>query len=174
MTRVSLLKRMDTCFGIEQEHFLFRDGHCPSAEDITALFDILLKQGFDPLASNTNGQLLSVALKTPFGGLALKNDFCTHILEAAFPPLQSPAHFRELYNTLKEHLGVTLRSCGLQIHYGAVLPAVPTGTILRLSYQDHEGERMEKLLTRALPTSPLADLTFPSRNLCHASSFADR
>lgn len=147
-------------FGIEQEHFIFRDGKSPTLQEIFLFFNALKKEGFSEHVTDSNGRPLSVALGTSHGQVIIKNDFCTHILEIAFPPLNSVLVFERLYKEVVGRIGDSLSTVGCNIKYGGSLDHVPIETVLVPNDNNHNKARLEHLLNRPLPNRRYTDRKF--------------
>lgn len=150
-------------FGIEQEHFVFHcNGETPSHEVIDELWRLLLGQGFQIQATNPSGRVLSIWKQTEWGPLVILNDSCTHIVEVAFPKIDSLDTFRKLYEETWEALEQHMRSLDLQIRYGGALPQAPAITHWRPKNSDPTGERLIAFTKREPIYNPLFSPDFPA------------
>lgn len=144
-----------TTIGVEQEHFVFRNGLPPQPADMEALFRMLTAKGFAVCDYRHDGTIGAVSQPTSSGPVIIKNDGCTHVLEVAFPPLFHPGHLRTLYEDVWGSLQASLDRLGMTIQYGGCLEQLPPGTVL---YPPTEAaqRRQQKLLKRPLPDAPFA------------------
>ncbi|MHB9133486.1 MAG: hypothetical protein ACYDBB_20670 [Armatimonadota bacterium] len=118
-------------FGIEQEQFIFHEeGTPPRKRDIAALFDALMGCGFSPGVTIGSGELISVERATATGPLVVKNDYCTHILEFALPPMRHLDELVACYTEVSALINGLLRRVGMQIVPGGALEQVPAGTVV--------------------------------------------
>jgi len=92
--------------GIEHEFFIQRlDGDIPSSTDLKLFFEKLKKYNFREYAPKENTTL---SKDYEDGYVAINNDFCTHILEIAFPPVfdleKSKDMFLDVFNIVEKCL----------------------------------------------------------------------
>lgn len=132
--------------GIEQEHFIAKDGRAPTLSEMANVFQSLVTQGYRP-ARSAKGLLAQVNTDVPGGYIAIKNDCSTGIIEVAFPPFRDPLPLKELYERTWGHIRDSLTMHGMTIiHGGRLHPPLPGLHLL-----DFPG--MEWLTTRPMPPS---------------------
>ena len=108
--------------GVEQEHFIFlENGSVPSLAQMSDVFRDLAAAGYRPRKITNDGNILSVNRDVGTGYSSIKNDFCTHVLEAALSPCVSASELEELYIETWHHLAIALRNHGISIRSGAAL-----------------------------------------------------
>jgi len=148
-------------YGIEQEQFIFHaDGTPPSREEIIAVFETLAARGMAPKAYDEEGTLIAVKRETPHGPLVMKNDFCSHIFEIAFPPVRSVAEFTAVYREAEALVREVMDEFGISVHPGGSLPAMPPEIVLRASDSDDVQKRMDLYDDRPLPRRPFSHRFF--------------
>lgn len=143
-------------FGVEQEHFVFRnDGLAPTDEDMELLYDQLEKIGWTERLRDDNGMTLKVTRTTASGEVAVKSDFCSHILEIVYSPHSSVGCFvfawEEAMSAVREAIGLS----SLRVVYGGVINQPPLRVHLRRSDTDVDGRRMALFLNRPRTGKPL-------------------
>lgn len=109
--------------GIEHEFFILKDGLPPSIQDINNLMLKLKSQGFYNF--NEKEDPLKVSKEVESGYIAVNNDFCTHILEIAFPP---QSNIEKLFQILNEHYELikkSLNELGMTIQPGGLIELSP-------------------------------------------------
>ncbi len=109
-------------FGLEQEHFILKDGAAPNSDDIVELFNRLSRRGLGVYNKPTDGTAGVVALETRFGRLEIKTDGFTHVLEVAFPPLRYPAELITLYDDAWGGIRQEIEPMGMTLQMGGCLP----------------------------------------------------
>ncbi|MHB0939416.1 MAG: hypothetical protein ACYC6A_23730 [Armatimonadota bacterium] len=153
------LRQLD--YGIEQEQFIFHlDGTPPSREETIAVFETLATRGMTPKAYHQSGELLAVKREMPGGPLVMKNDFCSHIFEIAFPPVRSVDEFTEIYHEAEVLATEVLAGFGLRVRPGGSLAAMPEEIVLRASDSDDVQKRMDHYDSRPLPKRPFSHRFF--------------
>lgn len=81
--------------GIEHEFFvLSKQDAVPSKSMILKLFNLLRAYGFNEYIKKDN---LTLSKDYCGGYVAISNDFCTHILEIAFPPVEELSEFEKMF-----------------------------------------------------------------------------
>jgi len=149
---------LSSSFGVEQEHFIFRDGLPPSRSDVESLFLHLSRFGY-VAKHDATGSLRGAAKKTRFGSVAVMPDFCTHILELVFPPLRSFDEFYVLYEQSLGEVQAALTALGMSIVYGGSLPNVPVSSEIFYSSPAAQ-DRGALFVDRILPSAPFANRLF--------------
>lgn len=150
-------------FGVEQEHFVFHgDGSPPTHAEIDELWSSLCLKGFKTRGVDDNGRVLSIDRETPWGTLVLMNDSCTHIVEAAFPKMNSLQDFRELYSYTWGQVSEHLAKLGLAIQPGGALAKAPLEVFWRPKETDHQSVRLYTLVNRPPLPDPLFNPSFPA------------
>ncbi|MBL0941238.1 MAG: hypothetical protein IBJ00_00680 [Alphaproteobacteria bacterium] len=146
-------------FGLEQEHFIFKDGVPPTKKDVEDFFILLNNYGYLVQVRNEEGKIGAIAKNTKYGLITIKNDFCTHILEVAFPPLQNLLNLEILYVETWNLISSQLRRLGIKIHYGGVLKELPNNTILYTPDQS-AALRQSRLIQREVPSLKYSEVKF--------------
>lgn len=141
-------------FGVEHEVFISSNG-VPEISTIERLWKEAVSRGGIPIAPGN--EVLGVGFQTDFGLATVHNDFCTHIIEIAFPPVETDSEFELLADDLWRRLDPCLRAAGITVVPGATLPQVPRGTILRPSLSDPTGGRLRAILGRRRSDSAYSD-----------------
>lgn len=131
--------------GIEQEHFVFKQGRAPTREEMHEVFRELTVHGFSSRKTDSAGRPLQVNRDVGTGYVAIKNDYCTHIIEAALPASSDPEELREVYVDTWSCINEVLARHDMHIHYGAILSSLPDPLHLM------PNERLEWQLNRPLP-----------------------
>lgn len=146
-------------FGVEQEHFILKNGKPPQHTDIEDLFNLLRQNGFYPICINGDGKIGTIAKETTHGTLSIKNDFCTHILEVAFPPLSNLNDFICYYEENFETIKAALFSLGMNIEYGGILHTLPNEVIL---YAPNQATtiRQQRLVNRYVEPKRFSEVKF--------------
>lgn len=139
-------------FGVETEHFLFREARPASQNDINELFAQLRSEGFQPGPCDGDSQLRYMWRPTKAGPVVLKTDYCTHIVEGAFPPVTDVGLFCSLYDEYWRVLNGCVRTLGLRILPGAVLSDVPD--VIFFATDPDDGERLRRLNERSVTLGP--------------------
>jgi hypothetical protein len=153
------VRRLD--YGIEQEQFAFKaDGVPPSREEIIGVLETLAARGMAPKAYDREGTLIAVKRETPDGPLVMKNDFCSHIFEMAFPPVRSVAAFTGIYREAEVLAREVLGGFGISAQPGGSLAAMPREIVQRASDSDHVQKRMDRYEGRPLPRRPFSHRYF--------------
>lgn len=147
-------------FGVEHERFVFGPDRPPTDAAIGTFFDLLLAAGGRCTHRDRLGRCLTVKLSVDEHEVSIKNDFCSHIVETVFPPLQRAATFRHLFDQVDRRLNLAAKGSGLRFLGGSVLGDVPPKTVLRPSDTDAQGQRLRELIDRPLPNSRLAEPCF--------------
>jgi len=148
-------------YGIEQEQFIFNaDGTPPSREQIIGVFQMLASRGMAAKAYHKNGELLAVKREMPNGLLMMKNDFCSHIFEIAFPPVRGVAEFTAIYHEAEGLAREVLAGFGLHVRPGGALAVMPEQIVLRASDSDDVQKRMDNYDGRPLPKRPFSHRFF--------------
>ncbi len=112
--------------GIEQEHFVFhKSGRPPNLLETANFFKSLHALGYSPRPGHGTNEGLNANLDFSDGYISIKNDFCTHLVEVAFPPTNEPEKLLQLYEKTWAQIKASLKSLDLLIHYGAVIDPVP-------------------------------------------------
>lgn len=143
-------------FGVEQEHFVFhKEGRPPTHSEIDLLWENLIRKDYQVQGTNQEGRVLSVQIATDFGPLVIANDSCTHLIETAFPKMNSLVAFRKLYEEVWNSLKKQFQLLGLEIRYGGCLPKAPAETYWRPKSTDSKGARLKKILHRRAIDDPL-------------------
>jgi hypothetical protein len=139
-----------TSFGLEQEHFILKNGAAPSPGDIVELFTRLSRRGLGVYERTTDGTAGVVALVTRSGRLEIKTDGFTHVLEVAFPPLRYPSEMLMLYDEAWGGILQEIEPLGLALQMGGCLSNELTD---RQSFPVSADslERQRVLLTREIP-----------------------
>jgi hypothetical protein len=133
-------------FGVETEHFIQRGETPASGEDLADFFHALPQDKFDVAKAGGDTSPLFAAARSALGPCEIKPDYCSHILELAFPPLSSLCLFRELW---EEYWGIvisTLARVGLHVRQGSVLPEVSND--IDFCHPRHAPERLEQFNQR--------------------------
>lgn len=105
--------------GIEHEFFILdtRD-RVPDKHVLTHFFHVLGRKGFK--AFNPEKPFV-LSRDVGEGYIAVSNDFCSHILEIAFPPVVDLVASEEMFLSVLEEIESCLSICGLSIKKGAYL-----------------------------------------------------
>jgi hypothetical protein len=142
-------------FGLEQEHFILKNGAAPSPADVVELFTRLARRGLGVYERPTDGTAGVVALETRSGRLEIKTDGFTHVLEVAFPPLRYPSELLTLYNEVWGGIRQEIEPLGLALQMGGCLP---DELVDRQSFPVSADslERQRVLLTREMPHEPFS------------------
>lgn len=113
-------------FGVEQEHFIFnQDGSVPSSDQMQSVFAELIRRGYVAKKLSATQRVLQVNKDIGEGFVSVKNDFCTHLIEAAFPPCRSADEFKAIYKDVWSDVSQALDSQGIQIRLGGWLGRIP-------------------------------------------------
>jgi len=115
----------DIGIGIEQEHFIFKGSEAPCLEDIKTVFAELCDGEYHVRASDSDNRPLAVNHDMAGGYIAIKNDFCTHILEVSLPPLKSVVTLSNIYNDTWGMLDAVLKKHGIHRKLGGSLSSLP-------------------------------------------------
>lgn len=142
-------------FGIEQEHFIFKNGKAPEKDEMHMFFYKLNKYGFKTSEINSENNIGTVIKETKNGSVFIKNDFCTHILEIVFPPLENVSDFLSIYDETLSIIQAVLTELGIEIHYGGCLSSLPEKINL-YAPNSHTSLRQELLINRQLTLHTLA------------------
>jgi len=112
--------------GLEQEHFIFsKERLAPSLDQIKGVFEGLLGSGFIARKVDTDGRPLTVNQDLGAGYVSVKNDYATHIIEAAFPPISTPSELKSLYEDTWGRIRFEAKKNGLFIENGALISTQP-------------------------------------------------
>lgn len=153
------IRRLD--YGIEQERFVFKAGGAPpSREEIVGVFQALVDRRMAPKAYDDEGGLIAVKRGTSTGLLVMKNDFCSHIFEVAFPPFRTVEQFRALYRETDELVRDVLAGFGIAVQPGGSLASLPEEIVFRPSDSNYIDKRMDIFFARPLPARPFSHRLF--------------
>ncbi len=100
-------------------------------------------------ASDSAGRAHSRSMRTPLGPVEIKTDSCTHILEAAYPPLASLQELRQVHAWADAALASRAAAHGLVLRHGCHAPTVPLP--IRLRPKPGGQERLRDHLSLGLP-----------------------
>ena len=135
--------------GIEQERFIFHEnGTAPTLDEIKSVFENLISNGFIARKLDYDGRPLAVNQDSEFGYLSIKNDFATHIVEAAFPPISDSVDLMIYMDKTWLAISRAASTVGLRIQEGALISQLPP----RFQLVPHE--RREWLPNRVVPKVP--------------------
>jgi hypothetical protein len=172
-------------FGVEQEHFVFHPGKRPPSHRTTELlWDLLIaNSGFSPRSTTSSGMRLSIERDSQYGPIVISNDSCTHIIEVAFPKMDSIDAFAELYQTTWQTLEEHLRELELEIYLGSSIDdcwpqnsafvkdencsnTIDLDDVSVINWRpkesEPEGTRLKKFLQRQRLEDPLFTQSFPA------------
>lgn len=151
-------------FGVEQECFVFNAaGGVPANADIDAFYQRLQACGFWPSHWHSeSGQVLAASKSTDSGQLRVSNDFATHLVEVAFPPLEDLTYFKEAYEEAFSQVAGCLDASELLLMPSASLASLPASPTLRASPTDPTGDRLRVVIQRPATDSPHFDPLFPA------------
>lgn len=145
-------------FGVEHEFFvLAKDNSPPELSQMHDYF-VRIAEANHGKTSYRHNIASSVLIPTTFGNLEIKNDYCTHILEFAFPPVIQPSDFITLFADIENQTRHLFDVLGLTVVPGGVIE-IPREFHICPSHDD-SGQRTKQVLSRALPHKPLANLNF--------------
>ena len=148
-------------FGIEQERFIFTAGGVPpTLEEINGVFEALLARGMTSKAHDREAGLIAVKRETATGPLVIKNDFCSHIFEVAYPPVRTVEEFAAIYGEVEEEIQTVLRGFGIAIRPGGALATMPQTIVYRPSDSDYVRKRMVQYDERPVPKRPFSHRFF--------------
>lgn len=149
-------------FGVEHEFFIFGENEePPTVVQTELLFRILHSKGFTP--NPKTNSLLTAHKDSKEGFVSIKNDFCTHILEVAFPPFTKKEEFSGMFESTMQIIDETLRELGLARRKNSILNtpplnqtiiSCPRGTWM-LNREVPEKKYAEKLLTTKLVSTQI-------------------
>jgi gamma-glutamylcysteine synthetase len=140
--------------GVEQEFFIFgSNGETPTLEKMGEFFRFLGTLGYRLSSFSMDGLPQSANFDYEFGYVSVKNDFCTHIIEFALPPVSDPLQFSEIYLKTLNDIETALKSILLSIRKGSTLPTFPSDTVFIPGHS-----RLEWFRGRELPL-PKSHLT---------------
>jgi hypothetical protein len=149
------------CVGIEEEVFVLRGGIPAPLKEVRSIFHDILSQGFHTAHSDGQGLPVQVNLELRNGYVAVKNDYCSHILEIAFPPENDPTQFAAIYEDVWSTVSNAAKSRGFELVRKGYLPLEP----VELLYT----ERTDWFVNRTLGQKPYADRHFGSK-ICAAQT----
>jgi len=142
--------------GLEEEVFLLRDGAPAPLSEVRAIFSDLLGHGYHVAQSDGRGLPIQVNFEHRHGYVAIKNDYCSHILEVAFPPERDPIQFASIYLDVWNTIEHVANARGFKIVRRGYLPIEPLDIVYT--------SRTDWFLNRKLaPERPFADRHFGSK-----------
>jgi hypothetical protein len=143
-------------FGVEEEKFLFFDGCAPTVSQYNSLFRQIGSYAPFKLTEvpTSAGMLFQAELSTPSGPLTIKHDYCTHLLEIAYPPCESHSAFTSLYDQVWGRLRDAASVVSGEFTDGSYLSTLPTGFMF--AEINSTIKRTIRLVHRHLPKSALA------------------
>lgn len=109
--------------GIEHEFFIFQNGQAPSLPTMHAFYQRLCANGYSA-SKEKAGFILEVRKNLKTGYVAINNDFCTHILEIAMPPLVTASEVSQMFDEVMADITLALKEQGISIFYDSTLPDV--------------------------------------------------
>ena len=145
-------------FGVEHEIFVLARDNSPP--ELLQMHDYFLRiaEANNGKTSYRNNIASSVLIPTIFGNLEIKNDYCTHILEFAFPPVIQPSDFIALFADIENQTQHLFDVLGLIVVPGGAIE-IPSKFHMCPSHDD-DGQRTKQVLSRVLPPKPLANIHF--------------
>ena len=148
-------------FGIELERFIFtKEEMPPSLDEINSVFARLLEWGMTVKAYDREAGLIAIKRELPTGPLVVKNDFCSHIFEVAYPPARTVAEFTAIFQQSEQEIQLVLRDFSIAVRLGGALAAMPTTIIYRPSDSDYVRKRMSQYEKRPVPKRPFSHRNF--------------
>jgi hypothetical protein len=107
--------------GLEQEHFILKNRTVPTLSEVKAVFQDLIRQGFVARSFDADNEPLSANMDFSSGYVSIKNDFCTHVIEIAFPPLSEPEEIEAIYESVWKSVKEALAKNKISIIPGAAI-----------------------------------------------------
>lgn len=128
----------------------------PSVAEFNAVIDSFASTGPWSLVdvSTVAGIVREARQNTPTGPLVVKHDYCTHILEVAFPPLDSMTALETMYEDVWDRLRLAAGTVDGSFSECVFLERLPDGFVF--AELTPYVERTGRLLGRDLPPKPLA------------------
>lgn len=142
--------------GVEEERFVLIDERAPTTAEFRALIEEFARRGGYDVAEvgTTAGALLEARRETPSGPVTVKHDYCTHLVEVAYPPVTTRDQLLGLYGEVWDALGPAAEALGATFLDTSYLAELPAGYV----YAEHDAytDRTRRLIGRPLPPAALA------------------